>query len=61
MFPALLTGKRPFSVTVESSRPPQRLRYVSLESFDGTLWSTHARYRHADVLLIDDINSGSAP
>ncbi|MEU1751955.1 transglutaminase-like domain-containing protein [Micromonospora matsumotoense] len=60
LFPALLSGKRPFSVTVTSSQPPQRLRYVTLESFDGTLWSTGARYRHAGTRFPPGPAAGSA-
>jgi transglutaminase-like putative cysteine protease len=38
-------------LTVTADRAPERLRYVSLESFDGTYWTTRARYRRAGTRL----------
>lgn len=60
-FPALRTGKLTFAVSgfVESAPgvggtdkdPPSRLRYATLESFDGEHWTTRASYRRAGTRL----------
>src|SRR5262245_17306599 len=47
MFSALRSGRRTLSLTVTAIRRPDLLRYVSLDRFNGTSWTTDARYRRA--------------
>lgn len=47
LFPALRTGERELSLTVHASHRLDRLRYVSLDRFDGQYWTTTAHYQRA--------------
>jgi len=47
LFPALRTGKRPVSLVVTTAGDPALLRLATLDTFDGTYWTTTARYRWA--------------
>lgn len=47
LFPALRTGRRPVSLTLTTQGDPALLRLATLDSFDGTFWTTNARYRWA--------------
>ncbi|TYK43644.1 transglutaminaseTgpA domain-containing protein [Actinomadura decatromicini] len=48
---ALRNGDIPLKVAVESSRPRERLRLVTLTRFDGTFWTVAAEYRRAGTHL----------
>ncbi|HEX6685126.1 MAG TPA: transglutaminase-like domain-containing protein [Candidatus Limnocylindrales bacterium] len=47
LFPALRTGRRPLSLSVDTAGEPRRLRLATLDRFDGNYWTTSARYRWA--------------
>jgi hypothetical protein len=47
LFPALRTGRRPVSLAVSARSEPSLLRFATLDTFDGTYWTTTARYRWA--------------
>lgn len=47
LFPALRGGEQNLSLTVHASHPLERLRYVTLNRFDGQYWTTTAQYRRA--------------
>jgi hypothetical protein len=47
LFPALRTGEQNLSLTVYASHPLERLRYISLDQFDGEYWTTRAQYQRA--------------
>lgn len=47
LFPALRTGRRPVSLSIAAHDDPALLRLATLDSFDGTYWTTTARYRWA--------------
>lgn len=46
-FPAMRAGRRPISFSITADHRPERLRYVTLDRFDGTYWTTGASYRRA--------------
>lgn len=46
-FAAIQSGRLPLSLRVEADAPPTRLRYVSLDRFDGEYWTNAAQYRRA--------------
>ncbi|MEV7230363.1 transglutaminaseTgpA domain-containing protein [Polymorphospora sp. NPDC051019] len=50
-FPALRSGKLPMRLSVAADEPPQRLRYATLDSFDGTYWTSTATYWRASGRL----------
>jgi hypothetical protein len=50
LFPALREGKLPLSLAIESSSA-DRLRFATLNVFDGTVWTSDARYRWAGRYL----------
>ncbi len=55
LFPALRTGKLRLNLTVEAAQRPDRMRYATLDRFDGMYWSTDARYlRAARRLPLDE-------
>jgi hypothetical protein len=47
LYPALRRGEQALSLTVQAKTPPDLLRYVSLDRFDGEYWNTGAQYRRA--------------
>ncbi|GAA0543643.1 DUF3488 and transglutaminase-like domain-containing protein [Actinomadura livida] len=51
LFPALRSGRLKVSFTVQSAVRPERLRYASLNRFDGQHWNSDARYRRAGRTL----------
>ncbi|MFI6823126.1 DUF3488 and transglutaminase-like domain-containing protein [Micromonospora sp. NPDC050187] len=46
-FPALRTGKLSLRLTVTGDGAPDRLRYATLDRFDGTYWTSAATYWRA--------------
>ncbi|XTZ13459.1 transglutaminase domain-containing protein [Micromonospora echinospora] len=46
-FPALRTGKLGLRLTVTGDGTPDRLRYATLDRFDGTYWTSSATYWRA--------------
>ncbi len=51
LFPALRTGRLSLQLTVAGDSLPDRLRYATLDTFDGTFWSSSAVYRRAGRTL----------
>ncbi|HEY3506122.1 MAG TPA: transglutaminaseTgpA domain-containing protein [Actinocatenispora sp.] len=51
LYPALRTGKARLAVTVTSREPLDRLRYATLDRFDGGYWTTGASFRRAGRAL----------
>lgn len=51
LFGALRTGRIRMDLEVTSEVPPRRLRYVTLDRFDGQVWTSGARYIRAGRLL----------
>lgn len=47
LFPALRSGEQNLSLTVHASHRLERLRYVTLDRFDGQYWTTAVRYQRA--------------
>ncbi|MGI5183657.1 DUF3488 and transglutaminase-like domain-containing protein [Dactylosporangium sp. CA-152071] len=50
-YPALRSGKLTLRLTVRSAQPSTRLRFATLDRFDGTYWTSAATYRRAGTRL----------
>ncbi len=46
-FAAIRSGRLPLSLRIEADAAPQRMRYLSMDRFDGDYWTSVAHYKRA--------------